>query len=439
VVDVFFTTYNEDVEIVQRGVRDAKAMRYPHAIDLRIHVLDDGRRPEMRAMTEDEGVGYITRDNNVGFKAGNLRNAMEQSAGDFIIICDADTRPMPTMLERCMGYFRDPDVAWVQTPQWFYDLPEGTPLPEAMARRLGASAAGSARGGGRARPDPRGPGPVPQRPGDVLPDHPAAAELGQRVLLLRRGSIHRREAVMQAALGAYADDVLRRAGEDAATVRKLTREKVWARRCSRPWSPEPWRSRSSRPTSSTSRGHLHVHRASRRSGAALEVGPAPLDRVQDALAPGPAELDGAALQVCGRQPRHPVPRQPAVPGQDVVLAARHVWRDRSGPTSAPLERGLPGGAAHLPVHRIAPVAAYTADFYIHILPFLILNDWPAWWGPGASRATGPSCGTSRSSRSTSARSGPWRRGEKIKFPVTPKTRQSGNFARLVAPQIAVVA
>src|SRR3712207_1326251 len=38
VVDVFFTTYNEDVEIVQRGVRDAKAMRYPHAKIGRAHV-----------------------------------------------------------------------------------------------------------------------------------------------------------------------------------------------------------------------------------------------------------------------------------------------------------------------------------------------------------------------------------------------------------------
>ena len=124
-VDVFFATYNEDVELVRLGLRDAKAMRYPHAIDLRIHVLDDGRRPEMRAMTEAEGVGYITRDNNVGFKAGNLRNAMGQSAGDFIIIYDADTRLMPTMLERCLGYSRDPDVTWVDTPQWFYDIPEG--------------------------------------------------------------------------------------------------------------------------------------------------------------------------------------------------------------------------------------------------------------------------------------------------------------------------
>jgi cellulose synthase (UDP-forming) len=30
------------------------------------------------------------------------------------------------------------------------------------------------------------------------------------------------------------------------------------------------------------------------------------------------------------------------------------------------------------------------------------------------------------------------RGQKIKFPVTPKVRQAGNFARLVMPQIAVV-
>jgi len=31
------------------------------------------------------------------------------------------------------------------------------------------------------------------------------------------------------------------------------------------------------------------------------------------------------------------------------------------------------------------------------------------------------------------------KGEKIKFPVTPKERQEGNFLRLVIPQIAVVA
>ena len=75
-VDVLFATYNEEPELVRLGLIDAKALDYPYPIDIRIHVLDDGKRPEMRAVAEDEGVGYITRDGNEGFKAGNLRNAM---------------------------------------------------------------------------------------------------------------------------------------------------------------------------------------------------------------------------------------------------------------------------------------------------------------------------------------------------------------------------
>ena len=126
-VDVFFPTYNEDVELVRLGIRDAKRIHYPHPIDIAIHVLDDGKREEMRRVADEEGVNYISRNNNIGFKAGNLRNAMEQTHGDFIVICDADTRPFPTMLAHTLGYFRDPNVAWVQTPQWFFDLTEGVP------------------------------------------------------------------------------------------------------------------------------------------------------------------------------------------------------------------------------------------------------------------------------------------------------------------------
>lgn len=98
-VDVFIATYNEDVELVRLSIRDAMAMRYPHAIDMKVFVLDDGRRDLMRQVAEEEGASYITRSNNIGFKAGNMRNAMEQTGGDFIVICDADTRPFPTLLE----------------------------------------------------------------------------------------------------------------------------------------------------------------------------------------------------------------------------------------------------------------------------------------------------------------------------------------------------
>ena len=69
---------------------------------------------------------------------------MEHTSGEFIVICDADTRVFPTFLEHTLGYFRDPDVAWVQTPQWFYDIPEGVPLSDrpggSLYGRLGRTA-----------------------------------------------------------------------------------------------------------------------------------------------------------------------------------------------------------------------------------------------------------------------------------------------------------
>ncbi|MEM7190559.1 MAG: cellulose synthase, partial [Pseudomonadota bacterium] len=46
-VDIFITTYNEDPELVRLSIIDAKRVRYPVPIDLKVFVLDDGRRAEM--------------------------------------------------------------------------------------------------------------------------------------------------------------------------------------------------------------------------------------------------------------------------------------------------------------------------------------------------------------------------------------------------------
>lgn len=94
----------------------------------------------MRRVAEQEGVNYLSRENNIGFKAGNLRNGLEHTDGDFIVICDADTRVFPSILTDTLGYFRDPLVAWVQTPQWFYDLPAGKRLPYWLKGKLGQPA-----------------------------------------------------------------------------------------------------------------------------------------------------------------------------------------------------------------------------------------------------------------------------------------------------------
>ena len=41
---------------------------------------------------------------------------------------DADQLPEPEILDRTLGYFADPDVAFVQTPQHFYNVPEHDPF-----------------------------------------------------------------------------------------------------------------------------------------------------------------------------------------------------------------------------------------------------------------------------------------------------------------------
>lgn len=128
-VDVFITTYNEEVALVRRTAEAAVRIRYPH----RTHILDDGDRRAMRAMADELGVGYITRgpgweDKPLHAKAGNLNNALMQTDGEFLLILDADQVPRPTILDRTLGYFTDMRIALVQTPQEFVNVPDHDPL-----------------------------------------------------------------------------------------------------------------------------------------------------------------------------------------------------------------------------------------------------------------------------------------------------------------------
>ena len=127
-VDVFITCYNEPVELVRRTARAARDIAYPHLT----HILDDGGNPAMRAMAEEEGVGYIIRSEEWAnrarhAKAGNLINALYRTDGEFILILDADQIPAPEILHRTLGFFRDPRVSFVQTTQFFYNVPPGDP------------------------------------------------------------------------------------------------------------------------------------------------------------------------------------------------------------------------------------------------------------------------------------------------------------------------
>lgn len=117
-VDVFIPTYNEPVALLRDTAVCAISMRYPHTTWL----LDDGNRPEVRALAEELGCRYLARTDRSHAKAGNLNHALTHSSGDFVVTLDADHVPQPDLIDRLLGFFEDPKVAIVQVNQDFYNL-----------------------------------------------------------------------------------------------------------------------------------------------------------------------------------------------------------------------------------------------------------------------------------------------------------------------------
>lgn len=117
-VDIFVPSYNEPVDMVRRTLLAARNVDYPHGTWL----LDDGNRAEMAALAAELGLHYLARTDNRHAKAGNLNNALKHSTADFIATFDADHAPKRNFLDETLGFFRDPKLSFVQTPQDFFNL-----------------------------------------------------------------------------------------------------------------------------------------------------------------------------------------------------------------------------------------------------------------------------------------------------------------------------
>jgi cellulose synthase (UDP-forming) len=438
-VDVFIATFNEDEELVRLSIRDARAIRRPHGAVVKVHVLDDGRRARMREIAEEEGVNYISRENNAGFKAGNLRNAMEQTSGDFILICDADTRPFPTILEHTLGYFRDPDVAIVQTPQWFYDLPEGQPLSEWLGTRAGRPG----RWAGRALEAVFGEIRVGE---DPFVNEPAMFyDIIQRrrnpynaAFCCGAGSIHRREAVMFVALRAYTEAIGRLSDSRRSVFAR------WTRRSADPkdhalarWQAAqeqeltPYKFHVSEDIYST----IVLHQDSERNWKTVlhpEVESKMLSP-QDLLAWTIQRFKyaGGSLDIFIHD--NPLTRPGLSLGQRLMYL-NTFWSYLGALWNVVF---IAAPIIYL-LTAISPVSAYTGDFFARALPFLILLELAflmGTWGLSGYKAKV----TYLASFPISLRA-LWAvlRKQKIKFPVTPKQRQEGNHLHLVWPQVAVI-
>jgi cellulose synthase (UDP-forming) len=117
-VAVLIPTYNEGAEILIPTVSAAVALEPAHET----WVLDDGDRPEVRELAEALGAHYLTRPTHEHAKAGNLNHALGVVDAEIVAVLDADHVASRDLLAATLGYFSDPRVALVQTPQDFYNV-----------------------------------------------------------------------------------------------------------------------------------------------------------------------------------------------------------------------------------------------------------------------------------------------------------------------------
>jgi len=118
-IDVVIPTYNEPKEILDRTLMAARNLVWPG--EIRIYLLDDGKRDWLPSLCKKWGATYISRPNNASAKAGNINHALTYLHGDFTLILDADFLVAPYAIEKLIAPMGDSKVAVVQAPQEFYN------------------------------------------------------------------------------------------------------------------------------------------------------------------------------------------------------------------------------------------------------------------------------------------------------------------------------
>jgi glycosyl transferase family 2 len=127
----FLTTMvpgKEPIAMVRRTLEAALGIRHDGVFH--VWLLDEGDDAGVREMCAELGVHHFSRRGierwnqpRGPFKAktkhGNYNSWLDQhgSAYDFWLSVDTDHVPLPSFAERMLGYFRDPDVAFVVGPQ----------------------------------------------------------------------------------------------------------------------------------------------------------------------------------------------------------------------------------------------------------------------------------------------------------------------------------
>jgi cellulose synthase (UDP-forming) len=120
-VDVFLPVCGKPLDVLSNtwyGVQEV--IEHNKNLVIKPWVLDDAASPEVHILADLFKFNYLVRDNRPYLKkAGNLRWAFQRTDGEYILILDADFRPLPEILDHLLPYMLDnPRCPIVQTPQF---------------------------------------------------------------------------------------------------------------------------------------------------------------------------------------------------------------------------------------------------------------------------------------------------------------------------------
>jgi cellulose synthase/poly-beta-1,6-N-acetylglucosamine synthase-like glycosyltransferase/ketosteroid isomerase-like protein len=125
-VSLHVPAYNEPPEMVKETLDALAKLDYPN---YEVLVIDDNTTDEslwkpVEAHCEKLGFRFFHLENWPGFKSGALNFALRQTDPDAEIvgIVDSDYIVSPDWLRSCVGLFRSPSVAFVQSPQDYRDV-----------------------------------------------------------------------------------------------------------------------------------------------------------------------------------------------------------------------------------------------------------------------------------------------------------------------------
>jgi cellulose synthase (UDP-forming) len=137
-VDIFITVCGEPTEIIRQTAQAAIRMDYPNS---KVYLLNDGfvakkdNWKDVEKVAKELEIGCITRRIKGGAKAGNINHALQKTKGEIVVIFDADMVPKNEFLKKLIPYFKDKNVGFVQSPQYYKNWQNNTITAGAWAQQ----------------------------------------------------------------------------------------------------------------------------------------------------------------------------------------------------------------------------------------------------------------------------------------------------------------